>query len=159
MLGFLFRNSSVGFFILGGKVSKTVYDEKCSIEALSKEGKRFTREISLTAKEISREKHGDLDLIKVEIDFANGKKHERPTVITSDLKLLRDYFLKKVSSAIDLIHPEKRLKITFPSENRYLKMRRAYCQNCGKFLEEFYGFYEGRVKKCPHCNRLTIYKR
>lgn len=140
-------------------MAKIVYDEKCIVEALSKEGKRFSREISLTAKEISRQTIDDLKLIKVDIDFKNGKRQEKETILTSDLTIIRDYFLRKICAAIDLIPPEKRLKVTFPPGNKYLKMRRAYCQNCGKFLEEFYGFYEGRVKECPHCKRQTIYKR
>lgn len=140
-------------------MAKTVYDERCIVEALSKEGKRFSREISLTAEEVSRQAVDDLKLIKVEVVFKNGKRQEKETVLTSDIKIIRDYFLKKISAAIDLVHPERRLKVSFPPQNKYLKMRRAYCQNCGKFLEEFYGFYEGRVKRCPNCQKLTIFKR
>jgi hypothetical protein len=151
--------SAWAFCLLGGKVSKTIYDERCIIKALSKDGKPFTREISLTATELSRKSTGNLNLIKIEAAFKNGTKQEKETYLVSDLKIIRDYFLKKLSSAIDLIHPERQPKLTFPSTNKYLKMRRAYCQNCKKLIEEFYGFYEGRIKKCPHCNRLTTYKR
>jgi len=138
---------------------KVVYQERCAVEAESKEGKRYTREISLIAKELWRKDIDSTDVIFLEVEFKNGQKEEKEAMFTSSLKVVRDYFLKKITAAIDLVHPEKRIKIVFPQENKYLKMHRVYCQNCGKFLQEFYGFYEGRVEKCPSCGRLTVFKR
>lgn len=140
-------------------MSKIIYEERCIVEALSKQGRKFSREISLVAEEITRESAGELKLIKIKVIFKNGKKQEKETFLISDLKVVRDYFLRKISAAIDLVPPEKRIKITFPPQNKYLKMRRAYCRHCGKFLKEFYGFYEGREEKCPSCGRLTGFER
>lgn len=139
--------------------TKVVYQEKCIIEAKNEAGRIYSRELSLVAKESGRKIVQGKAIICVEAEFKNGLKTEKESICVSDLKFLRDYFLRKLSSLIDLVHPEKRLKITFPSTNKYLKMRRAYCQNCGAFVREFYGFYEGRIEKCSHCSRLTVFKR
>ncbi|PIQ88708.1 MAG: hypothetical protein COV72_07205 [Candidatus Omnitrophica bacterium CG11_big_fil_rev_8_21_14_0_20_42_13] len=138
---------------------KVIYQEKCVIEAKNNEGKLYSREISFTVGELSRKEVSGKKIIALETEFKNGLKIEKETLAVSDLKYVRDYFLKKLTAAIDLVHPEKRVKITFPQGNKYLKMRRAYCQNCHKRIKEFYGFYEGRVEKCPHCARPTVLKR
>jgi len=138
---------------------KIIYQEKCIIEAQSKAGKKYTREISLTAKELSRKVIDGTNLISLEAELQNGQRKEKENILVSDARFVRDYFLKRLTSLIDLVPPERRIRITFPETNKYLKMRRAYCQNCGKFIKEFYGFYEGRIEKCPHCARLTVFKR
>jgi hypothetical protein len=138
---------------------KFIYQEKCIIEAQSKEGKSYIREISLIAKEVSCKTVDGINIFFLEVEIENGQKREKESVLISDLKFVRDYFLKKLASLIDLVHPEKRIKIHFPEGNKYFKMRRAYCQNCRQFFKEFHGFYEGRIEKCPHCARLTIFKK
>jgi hypothetical protein len=140
-------------------VGKIVYKEKCIVEAESRDGKSYVREISLVAQEISRKIITATQLIFLKIEFKNGQCEERENIVVSDIRFVRDYFLKKIVSAIDLVHPARRIKIIFPEGNKYLKMRRAYCQNCGNLLKEFYGFYEGRIEECYHCNKLTVLKR
>jgi len=93
---------------------KVVYQERCAVEAESKEGKRYTREISLIAKELWRKDIDSTDVIFLEVEFKNGQKEEKEAMFTSSLKVVRDYFLKKITAAIDLVHPEKRIKIVFP---------------------------------------------
>jgi hypothetical protein len=138
---------------------KIVYKEKCIVEAENKDGKSYVREISLVAQEVSRKVIAATQLIFLEIEFKNGQCEERGDIVVSDIRYVRDYFLKKIISAIDLVHPMRRIKIIFPEGNKYLKMHRAYCQNCGNLLKEFYGFYEGRIEECCHCNKLTVLKR
>ncbi len=138
---------------------KIVYKEKCIVEAESREGKSYVREISLVALEAYRESIGKKQIIFLEVEFRNGQREEKENIAVSDLRFIRDYFLKKIASAIDLVHPQRRTKIIFPEGNKYLKMHRAYCQNCGNLLKEFYGFYEGRIEECSHCGKLTVSRR
>jgi len=138
---------------------KIVYKEKCIVEAENRDGKSYVREISLVAQEVSRKVIAATQLIFLKIEFKNGQCEERGNIVVSDIRYVRDYFLKKIISAIDLVHPMRRIKIIFPEGNKYLKMHRAYCQNCGNLLKEFYGFYEGRIEECCHCNKLTVLKR
>jgi len=140
-------------------VGKIAYKEKCIVEAESRDGKSYVREISLIAQEAYRKVVHATQLIFLTIEFKNGQSEEKESIVVSDIRFVRDYFLKKIASAIDLVHPARRIKIIFPESNKYLKMRRAYCQNCGNLLKEFYGFYEGRIEECCHCNKLTVLKR
>jgi len=140
-------------------MGKIVYKEKCIVEAKNKDGKSYVREISLIAQEVSRKIVDTTQLIFLRTKFKNGQYDETEEIVVSDIRFVRDYFLKKIVSAIDLVHPARRLKIIFPERNKYLKMHRAYCQNCGKLLKEFYGFYEGRIEECRHCKELTVLKR
>ncbi|MFA5351162.1 MAG: hypothetical protein WC357_07540 [Candidatus Omnitrophota bacterium] len=140
-------------------IGKIAYKEKCIVEAENKDGKSYVREISLVAQEVSRKIITATQLIFLKIEFKNGQCEERENIVVSDTRFVRDYFLKKIASAIDLVHPARRIKIIFPESNKYLKMRRAYCQNCGNLLKEFYGFYEGRIEECCHCKKMTVLKR
>jgi hypothetical protein len=140
-------------------IGKIVYKEKCIVEAENKDGKSYVREISLVAQEEYRKITTTTQLIFLKIEFKNGQYEERENIVVSDIRFVRDYFLRKIVSAIDLVHPARRTKIIFPEGNKYLKMHRAYCQNCGNLLKEFYGFYEGRIEECCHCNKLTVLKR
>lgn len=140
-------------------IGKIVYKEKCIVEAESRDGKSYVREISLVAQEESRKITTTTQLIFLKIEFKNGQCEEREAIVVSDIRFVRDYLLRKIVSAIDLVHPARRVKIIFPEGNKYLKMHRAYCQNCGNLLKEFYGFYEGRIEECCHCNKLTVLKR
>ncbi len=140
-------------------IGKIVYKEKCIVEAETRDGKSYVREISLNAQEVSRKIVNTVQLIFLRVEFRNGQYDEMKEIVVSDIRFVRDYFLKKIVSAIDLVHPERRIKIIFPEKNKYLKMHRAYCQNCGNLLKEFYGFYEGRIEECCHCNKLTVLKR
>ena len=138
---------------------KIVYKEKCIIEAESREGKSYVREISLLVQEVYRKPVDKSQIIFLEVELKNGQREEKENIVVSDIKFVRDYFLKKIVAAIDLVHPARRIKIIFPEGNKYLKMRRAYCQNCGNLLKEFYGFYEGRIGECSHCQKLTVFRR
>lgn len=138
---------------------KIVYKEKCIVEAESREGKSYVREISMVAKEVSRKIINTAQIIFLKVEFRNGQREEKENIAVSDIRFVRDYFLKRIVSAIDLVHPGRRIKIIFPEGNKYLKMHRAYCQNCGNLLKEFYGFYEGRIEQCSHCDKLTVLRR
>jgi len=140
-------------------MGKIVYKEKCIVEAENRDGKSYVREISLIAQEVSRKMIDATQLIFLKVEFKNGQSEERKNIVVSDIRFVRDCFLKKIVSAIDLVHPARRIKIIFPEGNKYLKMRRAYCQNCGNLLKEFYGFYEGRIEECCHCSKMTVLKR
>ncbi|MDD5518547.1 MAG: hypothetical protein PHV98_04265 [Candidatus Omnitrophica bacterium] len=140
-------------------IGKIAYKEKCIVEAENKDGKSYVREISLVAQEVSRKIITATQLIFLKIEFKNGQCEERENIVVSDTRFVRDYFLKKIASAIDLVHPARRIKIIFPESNKYLKMHRAYCQNCGNLLKEFYGFYEGRIEERCHCKKLTVLRR
>jgi len=138
---------------------KVVYNEKCIIEAENRDGKSYVREVNLIAQEESRKIVNTTQLIFLRTEFKNGQYDETEKIVVSDIRFVRDYFLKKIVSAMDLVHPRRRIKIIFPEKNKYLKMHRAYCQNCGNLLKEFYGFYEGRIEECCHCKKLTVLRR
>lgn len=82
---------------------KVVYKEKCIVEAENREGKSYMREISLVAQEVSRKLIDKTQIIFIEVKFRNGQREEKKDITISDIRFIRDYFLKKIFSAIDLI--------------------------------------------------------
>jgi len=86
-------------------IGKIVYKEKCIIETESRDGKSYVREISLIAQEVSRKIIATTQLIFLKIEFKNGQCEEGENIVVSDIRFVRDYFLKKIVSAIDLVHP------------------------------------------------------